>query len=61
MRQHQLALVFTLFFSFVLSCKGDLAEALNPLFKPNIASARVAVENLSKLGCVDKLKTLENQ
>lgn len=43
------SLIPAFFFFCILSCRADLAEALNPLYKPNLASARVAVKNLKDL------------
>ena len=54
--------VFTGLLLCVTPCKGDLSEALNPLYKPNLASARVAVKNLEELrekGKVDEVEISE--
>ena len=58
MRKCLLFVLVNLFFCSFL-CNGDLAEALNPLYKPNLASARVAIKNLKNLSEDEKVNKVE--
>ena len=51
--------VFVNLFFCSFLCNGDLAEALNPLYKPNLASARVAIKNLKNLSEDEEVNKVE--